>query len=187
MRSAERVLRGLVKKSKYERGPARHGPTRPRDAFDELTSLQRRVRLTNGILWWVAASLQPWMEPKPIHMCSHCGTCKVRGCKNWLLSFNSGMDMPIVTKFGLCLEAKSRCILHRSWVAYICTSAPADVPPFSYIGNVWTDCAEIRFVFRDLLAWRFTKVSGGVQVHVHTPFSVSRDRLDRLRWNLVCG
>ena len=89
--------------------------------------------------------------------------------------------MPIVSKFGVCLEAMSRCILHRSWVAYICTCAPSDVPPFPCLGNDWTDCAEIWFVIRDPLAWRFAKINGGVQVHVQTPFSVSRERLDRLR------
>ena len=81
-RSAERILRGLVEKSKHERpGTARHDTTRPRDAFDELISLQPWVWLTNGLLWWVAASLLPSMEPPPILLGSHCGTCKVRGCK----------------------------------------------------------------------------------------------------------
>ena len=31
------------------------------------------------------------------------------------------MDSPIATKFGVCLETKPRCLLHRSWVGYICT------------------------------------------------------------------
>ena len=56
-------------------------------------------------------------------------------------------------------------------------SAPyacADVSTFSYIGNGWTDCAEIWLVVRDPLAWRFTKVDGGVQVHVRTCASLFR-------------
>ena len=44
----------------------------------------------------------------------------------------------------------------------------ADVLPFPNLGNDWAVCAEIWFVVRDLLAWRFTKVNGGVRVHVHT-------------------
>ena len=51
---------------------------------------------------------------------------------------------------------------------HVRTCACADVPPFLYIGNGWTDCAEIWFVARDPLALRFTKVNGGVQVHVRT-------------------
>ena len=35
------------------------------------------------------------------------------------LRHNSGMAQPIVTKFGVCLETKQRCILHRSWVRYM--------------------------------------------------------------------
>ena len=44
-------LRGLVKKYKCER-PDLTPPdtTRPHDAFDQLISLQPRVRLTNGLL-----------------------------------------------------------------------------------------------------------------------------------------
>ena len=65
------------------------------------------------------------------------------------------MDRSIVTKFGVCLETKPRYILYRSWVGY------ADVPPFSHLGNGWTDCTEIWLVVRDPLAWRFTKVNAG--------------------------
>ena len=42
------------------------------------------------------------------------------------------------------------------------------VPPFPHLGNGWTDCAEIWFVVKDPLAWRFTEVNGGEQVHVLT-------------------
>ena len=40
--------------------------------------------------------------------------------------------------------------------------------PFLYLGNGWMDCAEIRFVARDLLARRFPAANGGIQVHVRT-------------------
>ena len=39
---------------------------------------------------------------------------------------------------------------------------------FSYLGNGWTDCAEIWYVVRDQLTKRLTEVEGGVQVHVRT-------------------
>ena len=50
--------------------------------------------------------------------------------------------------------------------------------PFPYLGNDWTDCVETRFVVRDRLAWRFTKVNGGGEggacalpgAHVHSLF-----------------
>ena len=51
---------------------------------------------------------------------------------------------------------------------HVRTCARADVPPFPYLGNGWTNCAEIWFVARDPLAWRFTKANDGVQVHVRT-------------------
>ena len=42
--------------------------------------------------------------------------------------------------------------------------------PFSYPGNGWTDCAEIWFVVRHQLAWRFTKIGGtGARAHVRAP------------------
>ena len=41
---------------------------------------------------------------------------------------------------------------------------------FYYLGNSWTDCAELWCVVRDPLVLRFTKVDGSVQVHVPTPF-----------------
>ena len=73
-----------------------------------------------------------------------------------------------MTKLLVRLEAKSRCVLHRSWAAYISTCARGNVPPFPYLRNGWTDWAQIGYVVRDPLAWRFTKVSGEVQVHVMT-------------------
>ena len=49
------------------------------------------------------------------------------------------------------------------------TFARADVPPFSYLGNGWTDCAEIWFAVRHPLAWCFTKVYGvgGIGARAH--------------------
>ena len=60
--------------------------------------------------------------------------------------------------------------------------------PFPYLGNGWTGCAEILFVIKELLAWRFKKVHGGVCTCAcaHT-FSTYRERLDGSPWNLVCG
>ena len=46
--------------------------------------------------------------------------------------------------------------------------AHADVPPFPYLGNGWTDCVEIWHVISDPLARLFTKVKGGAQLHVRT-------------------
>ena len=43
-------------------------------------------------------------------------------------------------------------------------------PGVSYLGNGWTDCAEIWCVVRDQLAMRFTLPRGGVHLHVRTPF-----------------
>ena len=61
--------------------------------------------------------------------------------------------------------------------------------PFPYLGNDWTDCAEIWCEVRDLLAKHFAQVKSGVHLHVRTCylFSVPRERLDGLRRNLVCG
>ena len=61
-------------------------------------------------------------------------------------------------------------------MGYICTCARARVhtayvPPFSYLGNGWTDCAEIWYMISDPLARLFTRVRGGAQLHVRTPFS----------------
>ena len=51
---------------------------------------------------------------------------------------------------------------------HVRTCARADVPPFPYLGNGWTDCAEIWCVVRDPLARLFAKVNGGAQLHVRT-------------------
>ena len=48
------------------------------------------------------------------------------------------------------------------------TCSRADVPPFPYLVNGWTDCAEIWYVVRDPLAGRFTEVDDEVQLHVRT-------------------
>ena len=68
------------------------------------------------------------------------------------------------------------------------TCASADVPGVTYLGNSWTDCAEIWCVVRDQFAMRFTLLRGGVHLHVRTRalLSVSWERLDGLRRNLVC-
>ena len=51
---------------------------------------------------------------------------------------------------------------------HVRTCARADVPPFLYLGNGWTDCAEIWCVVRDPLARLFTNVHGGAQLHMRT-------------------
>ena len=109
------------------------------------------------------------MEPAAIHLGSHRGTWHVQseGCQNWPLNYNSGMDGSMVTKFGVCLETKQRCILHWSWVGYICTcirAHPEDTAarehvriPFPYLGKCWTDCTEICCVARGPVARRLTR------------------------------
>ena len=51
---------------------------------------------------------------------------------------------------------------------HVRTCARADVPPFPYVGNGWTDCAEIWYVVKNTLPYRFTEINGGVKVHVRT-------------------
>ena len=82
------------------------------------------------------------------------------------------MARPIVIKFGACLEAKQRCILHRSWVGYICTCTRALVQmcPLSRISE--TDCAEIWYVVRDPVARLFAKVKCGAQLYVRNFFRI---------------
>ena len=61
--------------------------------------------------------------------------------------------------------------------------APA---PFPYLGNGWTDCAEIYCVVRDPSARRFTKVLGRVQQQARAhPSSVSGERLGGWCRNLI--
>ena len=48
---------------------------------------------------------------------------------------------------------------------------------FSYLGNDWTDCAEIWYAVRDPLARRFAEVNGGVhnahaRAHACTPLRI---------------
>ena len=83
------------------------------------------------------------------------------GCQNWPLSYNSGMARPIVTKFGVRLETKQRCILHRSWVGYISTCARAHVqmyPIFCISETAGRIAVKFLCVARDLLHRRSTKV-----------------------------
>ena len=47
------------------------------------------------------------------------------------------------------------------------TCARADVPPFPYVGNGWTDRSEIWCVVGDPLAKLFGNVYGGTQLHMH--------------------
>ena len=39
---------------------------------------------------------------------------------------------------------------------------------FLYLGNGWTDCAEIWYVVRDQLARQLTQTKDGIHLHVHT-------------------
>ena len=59
----------------------------------------------------------------------------------------------IALKFGMWLESHHQGFLQKLRVGHSCTCAPL----FSYLGNGWTDCAEICYVVRDPLAKRFTK------------------------------
>ena len=49
---------------------------------------------------------------------------------------------------------------------HVNSHACADVPSVSYLGNGYTDCAEIGGVFRDQSAMRFTQVRGRVYLYV---------------------
>ena len=73
-------------------------------------------------------------------------------------------------------------VLHRSWVGYICAHVCTyRCAPFPYLGNGWTDCAEMWFVVRDPLVWRFIKVNGGTgagaHVRTHFPYSGTAGRI----------
>ena len=57
---------------------------------------------------------------------------------------------------------------------HVRTCTRADVAPFPYLGNGWTDCAEMWYVVRYLLARRFTEVDDGIQLHVRTYASIFR-------------
>ena len=69
-----------------------------------------------------------------------CGRCKVRGCKNWLLSYNSGMDKPIANKFCVCAQTPSHDAYYTGHGRG--TSAHADVPPFLCLRNGLMDCGK---------------------------------------------
>ena len=49
------------------------------------------------------------------------------------------------------------------------------LPSVSYLGNGWTDCADIWCVVRDPLALRFTLLRGEVHLHVRTAFPYLRN------------
>ena len=51
---------------------------------------------------------------------------------------------------------------------HVCPCARADVIPFPYLVNGWTDCAEIWYVVRGPLARRLTKIYGGAHLHLRT-------------------
>ena len=80
------------------------------------------------------------------------------------------MAPPIVTKFGVCLETKQQCILHRSWVGYICTYTRTHVQmcPFSASGygqialqfGVWLDTFRKGIHVHDGTAIRWVGVPG---------------------------
>ena len=44
----------------------------------------------------------------------------------------------------------------------------ADVSPFPYLVDGWTNCAEIWYMVDDPLARRFTEADDGIQLHVRT-------------------
>ena len=64
-----------------------------------------------------------------------------------------------------------------------------------FLGNGWTDCAEILYALRAPLVTAYAVVTGRVSLHVLTcrgkypphRASLSRKRLGRLCSNLVCG
>ena len=76
------------------------------------------------------------------------------------------MDLSIVTKFDVCLETKSECILHRSWVAY---------PLLAFLENPIFRISEtagrtaLKFgLWLETHYLGVLKVNGGVQVHMRT-------------------
>ena len=63
--------------------------------------------------------------------------------------------------------------------------ARADAPAFPYLGNCWTNCAEIWYVVSDPSASLFTELKDGAQLlctcaRAH-PFFVSQKPLDGSR------
>ena len=74
----------------------------------------------------------------------------------------------------------------HEWV----TAARAHVrTPFLYLQNCWMDCVEFLRVVVDPLPLRFAMAIAGHTLHMRTcaPIFISRERLDRFCWNLVCG
>ena len=77
-------------------------------------------------------------------ICTSCYLFQAVGQTNRVTSYNSGMALPIVTKFVVLLELMLWCLSHRSWVVCFCTCTRAHVqmlPSASYLGSGWTDCA----------------------------------------------
>ena len=69
-------------------------------------------------------------------------------------------------KFGVWLDINKLCVLHYTGMD---ASARAHLRvPLPYLGNGWTDCAEILYVVRDQFARQLTQISGGVHLHVRT-------------------
>ena len=58
---------------------------------------------------------------------------------------------------------------------------------FLHLGNSWMDCTEIRYVVGSRLAKRFTKVKGGVQLHMRTWVLLFRNSTTAGRIVLKCG
>ena len=77
-------------------------------------------------------------------------------------------------------------MLWAKGVENICTCARADVSPFPYFGNGWTDCAGILCMARDPLARHFAEVNDGTQLHVRTPIRIY-DTAGLITLKFVCG
>ena len=60
---------------------------------------------------------------------------------------------------------------------HLYTCARADVSLFPYLGNGWTDSAEIWYVAREPLARLFAKVKGEAKLHVLFRISETAGRI----------
>ena len=78
-------------------------------------------------------------------------------CQNWLLNYNSGMTYLIVTKFGVFRDQAVMQNKHVIYGAHLHVRT-SRFDPFLYLGNGWTDCAEIWCVVKVPLARHFAKV-----------------------------
>ena len=98
------------------------------DAFEKLISLRLCVRFIRGLHRVVGLFNKRYLQPDLTHLGGHPRRSRVprKGCKNWSLSYISGMPRPRMTKFGARLETKYPCIIHKIWVGYICTCVRAD-------------------------------------------------------------